>query len=501
MKPLRKLLFVAILSLFTSCASAQFSSTSPKREFRGAWIQAVNGQWQGLGRDRMQAELTRELNALQADGINVILFQCRVEGDALYASSYEPWSRYLTGQQGTPPSPYWDPLEWMVNECHARGMELHAWINPYRAKTKGTQFLATSHYAIRHPERCFFYGDLMLFDPGLPENRSFICQVAQDIVSRYDIDGFHIDDYFYPYPVAGEAIPDQAAYAAYGQGLSLGDWRRQNVNLFIQQLNETIHSVKPWVKFGVSPFGIYRNQRVWANGSRTNGLQNYDDLYADVLLWVRQGWVDYNIPQLYWEIGHQTADYDELIRWWSQNCTERPLIIGQDVERTVSHADLQNPSQNQIAAKMALQRGLPGISGSCQWYARAVADDTGGYATALRTYYHTKPALQPEMPWLDKKAPGKPRKVTPVWTANGYRLFWTAPKAKHPMDEARLYAVYVFPKGMKVDLNNMDQLVCITPETSILLPYTDGTLKWTYVVTALDRLHNESKPVKKTVKL
>jgi len=474
---------------------------APKREFRGAWIQAVNGQWQGIGRDAMQAELTRELNALQADGINAILFQVRVEGDALYASQLEPWSRYLTGQQGTPPSPYWDPLQWMVEQCHARGMEIHAWINPYRAKTKGTTALASTHYAIQHPERCFQYQDLMIFDPGLPENRHFICQVAQDIVSRYDVDGFHIDDYFYPYPVAGVPIPDDASYLAYGQGRNRGDWRRENVNTFIRELRDAIRAVKPWVKFGVSPFGIYRNHRSWAGGSATNGTQNYDDLYADVLLWVNEGWIDYNIPQIYWEIGNKAADYDTLIRWWSENAYARPLYIGQDVERTVKATDLRNPSQNQMAAKYALQRGLPGVHGSCQWYARAVVDDKGGYGTTLRNYYHRTPALQPLMPWLDKKAPGKPRKVKAVWTEDGYMLFWTAPRGKKPMDEARLYAVYVFPKGMKIDLENMNQLVCITADTHVLLPYSNGETKWTYVVTALDRLQNESKGKKVNVKL
>ncbi|MCR5181104.1 MAG: family 10 glycosylhydrolase [Bacteroidaceae bacterium] len=498
---LRKITLFLLACVFLSTASAQMPQ-SPKREFRGAWIQAVNGQWQGLGRDRMRAELTRELNALQTAGINTILFQCRVEGDALYASQLEPWSRYLTGQQGTPPAPYWDPLEWMVQECHARGMEIHAWINPYRAKTKGTTMLATSHYVIQHPERCFTYGDLMLFDPGLPENRRYICTVAQDIVRRYDIDGFHIDDYFYPYPVAGQSIPDDASYSAYGQGLTRGDWRRQNVNAFIHELHEAIHAVKPWVKFGVSPFGIYRNEASWPGGSRTNGLQNYDDLYADVLLWVQKGWVDYNIPQIYWEIGHKAADYEELIRWWSRNCTERPLIIGQDVDRTIAATDPNNPNQHQMAAKMALQRGLSGISGSCQWYARAVADDKGQYATLLRSYYHSRPALQPLMPWIDKKAPRKVRKLKAVQMNDGsMHLCWTAPRAKKEMDKAQLYAVYVFPKGMPVDLNNMNQIVCVTPDTHILLPYTLGTTKWTYVVTALDRLHNESKEKKITVKL
>lgn len=449
----------------------------------------------------MQAELTRELNALQADGINAILFQCRVEGDALYESSLEPWSRYLTGQQGLPPSPYWDPLAWMVEQCHARGMELHAWINPYRAKTKGTNAMASNHYAIRFPNRCFRYDNLMIFDPGLPENRYFICQVAADIVRRYDVDGLHIDDYFYPYPVPGIAIPDDAAYAAYGQGMDRGDWRRQNVNTFIRELGEVVHAVKPWVKFGVSPFGIFRNRRSWAEGSATNGLQNYDDLYADVLLWVNEGWVDYNIPQIYWEIGNKAADYETLIRWWSEHAYSRPLYIGQDVERTVKYADPTNPNQNQMPRKMALQRGLPGIYGSCQWYARAVVDNIGSYGTALRTYYHRTPALHPLMPWLDKKAPGKPRSVKPVWTSDGYFLFWTAPRGKSEMDVAQQYVVYRFAQGERVNIDDASHIVAITPQTFLQLPYENGSRKWTYVVTALDRLHNESKAKKVKVKL
>ena len=481
--------------VFASCAHKTRMSTyiAPKREFRGAWIQAVNGQWQGVGRDAMQRELTRELDALNSAGINVILFQCRVEGDALYASQLEPWSRYLTGTQGTPPQPYWDPLEWMVRECHRRGMELHAWINPYRAKTKGTQALATTHQYVLHPERCFPYDGLLIFDPGVPENRDFICRVAADIVSRYDIDGFHIDDYFYPYPAAGQPIPDDASYARYGRGQNRGDWRRQNVSTFIRELHDCIRAVKPWVKFGVSPFGIYRNQRSWEMGSATNGLQNYDDLYADVLEWVRQGWVDYNIPQIYWEIGNRAADYETLIRWWNHYAAGRPLIIGQDAERTVKFGQLQQ--------KYQLQRSLPGVKGSCQWYARYVADNTGNYRAALAANYHQTKALQPEMPWIDKKAPGKVRSLKDVWTSDGYMLFWTAPRGRSEMDVARQYVVYRFAKGEDIDINNPAAIVAITPDTFVRLPYADGRKKYTYVVTALDRLQNESKGSKITVKL
>ena len=481
--------------------AATMMGQNPKREFRGAWIQAVNGQFQNIGRDRMQAMLSSQLDDLQKDGINAIFFQVRVEGDALYSSQLEPWSRYLTGQQGLPPNPYWDPLQWMIEQCHARQMELHAWINPYRAKTKSTTVLATSHEYSRHPDRFFNYDGLFLFDPGRPENRDYICQVVRDIVSRYDVDGIHVDDYFYPYPVAGVAIPDDMTYNMYGGGMSRGDWRRHNVNMFMQQMCETIRTTKPWVKFGVSPFGIYRNQRNDPNGSATNGLQNYDDLYADVLEWVRQGWVDYNIPQIYWEIGNKAADYETCIRWWSANAGQRPVYVGQDVNRTVKFPDTLDPNQHQMHHKYQLQRSLSGIYGSCQWYAAAVCENPGNYQEVLRQQYHNTPALQPLMPWIDRKAPKKPTKTLILWTDDGPVLCWTAPKARKEMDKACQYVVYRFGPDDKVNLNDPSHILCITKSTMLPLPYQGGETKYTYVVTALDRLQNESKGVKKKVNL
>lgn len=501
--PLLLTLSLLVSTAGLSPAEAQVSP-APKREFRGAWIQIINGQFQGMDRDRMQANLTHQLDELQRCGVNTIIFQVRGEADALYASPYEPWSRFLTGRQGQAPAPYWDPLAWMTQECHRRGMELHAWINPFRAKTKGTTQLDDRHPARRHPERVFAYDGLLIFDPGLPENREYICRVAADIVRRYDVDGLHIDDYFYPYPAAGLPIPDDATFARLSGGQTdRADWRRANVNRFVSMLADSIKAVKPWVKFGVSPFGIYHNQRAGSNvpGSATGGLQNYDDLYADVLLWIDKGWVDYTVPQLYWEIGHRTADYDCLIRWWARHASKRPLVIGQDVERTVKAPDLQNPAINQLPAKMHLQRSLPGIAGSCLWYSAAVVRDEGRYATALRERYHTAPALQPSMPFIDGKAPGKPRHVKALWMPDGYYLFWTAPKARTALDEARFYAVYRFARGERIDISSADHLLCITPHTMLQLPYEDGKRRYTYVVTALDRLQNESKQAKEKVRL
>lgn len=496
---------VRLIFLLLACTlfNMGVSQAIGKREFRGAWIQCVNGQFQGLTREAMQETLTYQLNELQKDGVNAIIFQVRPECDALYQSSYEPWSRFLTGEQGVVPTPFWDPLQWMIDQCHTRGMELHAWINPYRAKTKNTNRLSATHVARQHPSWVFEYDNQLILNPGLPECREYIYNVVKDIVSRYDIDGLHIDDYFYPYPVAGQTIGDNQTYQRYGRGFAkIDDWRRDNVNVFIKGLGEVIHETKPWVKFGVSPFGIYRNMKSDPlNGSRTNGLQNYDDLYADVLLWVNNGWIDYCVPQLYWQIGHNAADYETLIRWWNRYASKRPLYIGEDVERTVKYPDIKNPKTHQMDAKYRLRTALPYVQGTVLWYAKAAVDNVGNYGTMLRNYYWRNKALQPLMPFIDNKRPKKPRKVKPVWTSDGYILFWTAPKAKQWGDVAHQYVVYRFAKGETINIEDASKIVDITSDTFYKLPYENGKTKWVYVVTALDRMSNESKVVKKKIKL
>ncbi len=493
---MRKLLFLLLLSVISYCYA------QPKREFRGAWIQCVNGQFNGMSTARMQQALTYQLNELQKDGVNAIIFQVRPECDALYESQLEPWSRFLTGRQGQAPSPYWDPLQWMIEQCHQRGMELHAWINPYRAKTKGTTRLADNHIAATHPERCFDYDGLTILNPGIPENREYICEVVRDIVSRYDIDGLHLDDYFYPYPVAGLEIPDDNEYYTYNRHFrNQGDWRRNNVNVFIKELYKTVHKTKPWVKVGISPFGIYRNRRNSPIGSYTNGLQNYDDLYADVLLWIKKGWLDYCVPQLYWEIGHRSADYETLIYWWNEHAAGRPLYIGEDIERTVKSADFDNPAIHQQTAKFNLHRQLKNIDGTVLWYAKAAVDNPGNYGTMLRNYYWKKPALQPSMPFISKHSPKKPRRLKAMRVSDDYVLFWTAPRGKTWKKKATKYAVYCFSKGEKINIKDVSKLVTITTDTFYKLPYVDGSREYTYVVTALNRLDNESKIAKKKVKL
>ena len=503
---MRKFLFLclatAILSSCKETALVTAEQSAAKREFRGAWIQCVNGQFIGMSTQQMQNTLSYQLDELQKDGVNAIIFQVRPECDALYQSDLEPWSRFLTAEQGRAPQPYWDPLAWMITEAHKRGMELHAWINPFRAKTKTTKTPCQSHVAIRHPEMSFAYDGQIILNPGQPEARDYICKVVDDIISRYDVDGLHIDDYFYPYPAAGQKINDEKEYRMYGSGLSLNDWRRDNVNRFIKQLYETIHQRKPWVKFGVSPFGIYRNKKNAPQvGSETAGLQNYDDLYADVLLWVNNGWVDYCVPQLYWQIGHKTADYATLIKWWNEHAANRPLYIGEDIERTAKFADLDNPNSNQMPAKYNLHKQMRHVNGTVLWYAKAAVDNVGNYGQVLRRHYWRYPALQPIMPFIDGKGPHEPKKVKVVKVDNAQVLFWTAPKGSGWKDAPCKYVVYRFDQGEKIDLANPMKIAAITENTFYRLPEGNKGAKQVYVVTAMDRMNNESKGVVKKVTL
>ena len=261
---------------------------------------------------------------------------------------------------------------------------------------------------------------------------------------------------------------------------------------FIKQLGDSIHHTKPWVKFGVSPFGIYRNAASWQQGSNTRGLQNYDDLYADVLKWVDNGWIDYCVPQLYWQIGHKAADYATLIRWWNVHAANRPLFIGEDVERTVKYADVDNPSTNQVAAKHRLHEECTNVGGTVLWYAKAAVDNYDRYGVFLRNYYWKYPALQPRMPFIDDKAPEKPRKLKAHKNDANVLLTWQAPKGSGWQDEAVKYVVYRFDAKEDIDLDDASHIVAVTPHPYLETAKPQAKGKYVYLVTALDRMSNEA---------
>lgn len=510
---LSTLLFLALI--MSSCTPKLYQSAGvnyqnyPKREFRGVWMHTVgNGVFRNQTPAEMQSYLRQQLDVYQQSGINAVIFQVRPQADAFYKSDLEPWSKYLTGKQGVAPSPLWDPLEFMVEECHKRNMELHAWLNPYRVATTRNETFSSDHIYYKHPEYFIKYGTQIYFQPGEPWSRSFICKVVKDIVTRYDVDAIHMDDYFYPYPVAGEAFPDKECFQKYGivQGFSkdrIEDWRRNNVNLLIEQLSYAIKSEKPWVKFGISPFGIYRNKKNTpdGSGSETNGLTNYHDLYADVLLWVQKGWIDYNIPQVYWEAGHAKADYTTLVKWWSKNNENKTLYIGQDISRTTKVEDPVYDGMNQLTRKMNEVRKNDRIAGNCFWSGEMMQNNMGGILDSLENHYHRYPAFVPVIREMDDKAPSAVKKLKAVWAKEGYLLRWKADNQKNQMNRQTNYCVYRFKEGEKIDLDNPSKIVSVTTDNQYALPFKDGKKKYNYVVTALDRLHNESKGVLIKVKL
>ncbi|MEI8074509.1 MAG: family 10 glycosylhydrolase [Bacteroidota bacterium] len=400
--------------IFLCCLSSiSGNSQSPiNYEFRAVWVATVdNIDWpstKNISVADQKAEFIKLLDMHQLNGMNAVIVQIRPAGDALYPSQYEPWSEFLTGKQGAPPIPYYDPLEFMIKETHNRGMEFHAWMNPYRAVfNMQKSSIAATHLTKLHPEWFLVYGNKKYFNPALPEVRQHTIRVVKDIVSRYDIDAIHMDDYFYPYRIAGKEFPDQSSYLKYGNGLNKEDWRRSNCDSIIKQLYETIRSTNPRVKFGISPFGIWRNKSQDPMGSDTKGGQtNYDDLYADILLWLEKGWVDYVVPQLYWERGHKLADYDVLLNWWNQHVYGRQLYIGHGFYRAGTNPAWRNT--NEIPKQIAALRNYKTTKGSVYFNSKVFEKNPLGWNDSLRNNYYYYPALVPPMPWIDDAIPVQP---------------------------------------------------------------------------------------------
>ena len=500
----RGFLLLLLITALTSCLVAkgtdEHESALPKYEFRGAWMHIIGQkQYAQMTPEQTQEYLINQLDLLQRANCNAVIWQIRPQADAAYQSDLEPWTRWLTGEPGKAPQPVWDPLQFMIEQTHKRGMELHAWINPYRVTSSEEDKPAPGHIYYEHPECFLKYADGKLyFDPGLPESRDFIDTVVRDILTRYDIDALHMDDYFYPYPVTGAEFPDTASYNAYGIGWDKNDWRRHNVDLLIEQLHNTIQEVKPWVRFGISPFGIWRNKANDPDGSETNGLQCYDALYADCPKWTAKGWVDYMVPQLYWELEHKAASDLTLMHWWNDHANGRHMYYGQAVNNVMNHQDIadeggdtSNPTQ--LDHKLRLQRGMNNVHGVTWWPGYSITANFKGVLDSLSTNQMKHPALVPAYTWLDSE---KPHRVDglKVKKMNGKKcLVWNAHKSDDPMQQTIRYVIYRYPKGKKGQLDNPADILAITGETSYVLP-DGGKGNWQYAVTALDRCWNESHP-------
>lgn len=474
------------------------SQVLPKREFRGAWIHTVGNEYfKTVSVDSIKALFIKTLNEFERVGINAVIFQVRPQADAFYISTIEPWSRFLSGQQGIAPDPIWDPFAFMIGECHKRGMEIHAWCNPYRVTSNDKEQLHPDHLYFRKPELFKRYGSQLYFDPGEPEAIAHTVNVIADIVSRYDIDAIHFDDYFYPYPIAFEEFHDDASFTKYAakQGFEYwqkADWRRNNVTTLIKELSDTIKKIKPWVRFGISPFGIHRNFKDTpdGSGSKTNGLSNYEALYADVPLWLTNGWIDYNVPQLYWEIGHTAADFKTLIEWWDAQNLPGQLYIGQNIA-SLNKKSLSDPNKMQIGDKMALVRSLKNIDGNVWWPGWSLNRNPFGFSDSLANNYQKNPAIIPAYTQLDSILPPPVTKLS----IKGNLLLWNHNATNDKMQEAQFFAVYRFPEDVIPDIQKSRYLLKIVADKFFPIKKGKGTKRvYYYIVTAIDRCKNESTP-------
>jgi uncharacterized lipoprotein YddW (UPF0748 family) len=386
--------------------------SQPIFEFRAAWIATVdNIDWPSKGNFNVQsqkAEFISQLDMHKKNGMNAVIVQIRPAADAFYPSSLEPWSEWLTGKQGQQPQPYYDPLQFMIDETHKRGMEFHAWCNPYRAVFKINQSsISPNHITRLHPGWFLNYGETKYFDPGNKEVQAYVTMVIRDIVSRYDVDAVHFDDYFYPYRIPGKEFPDDAGYRKYGNGMSKEEWRRSNVDSIIVSLSRAIKQEKKSCRFGISPFGVWRNKDKDPEGSDSHaGQTNYDDLYADILLWLKSGWIDYVAPQLYWEFEQRNAPYAPLLEWWNQHAYGRHCYIGLGIYKAGTNPYWRDKTQ--LPRQIAALREESNVSGMIFFSSTSFSRNPNGWNDSLRENYFRRPALVPPMDWIDSMKPHEP---------------------------------------------------------------------------------------------
>lgn len=477
----------------------------PKYEFRAAWIATVvNIDWpskKGLPVATQKTEFIYLLDSFQSIGINAVIVQVRPSADAFYPSQYEPWSEYLNGVQGLPPIPYYDPLKFMIEEAHKRNMEFHAWLNPYRAVFDiYNSSVSPASITRTHKDWFLTYGTKKYFNPGLPQVMQYVTGIVKDIVTRYDIDAIQMDDYFYPYRIAGKEFPDAATYRRYGAGMTKDDWRRSNCDSVIKMIHNVIIDTKPLIKFGISPFGVWRNKDQDADGSDTHsGQTNYDDLYADILLWLDQGWIDYVTPQLYWEIGHNLCDYETLLAWWSNHSYGKHIYIGHGVYRVFDKPTIAWRNPNELPNQIKMLREDPNIQGSVFYSGTSLLHNPNGWADSLKNNYYKTPALIPPMQWVDVNAPHAPvitNFTESKKTADASFIFYAKPSDSLETEDVKTYVVYV--SGDQVSLGSKPYMLIAAKdkkEFQFSIAQSQIAADWDgcYItITSVDRENNES---------
>jgi uncharacterized lipoprotein YddW (UPF0748 family) len=477
------------------------SFCQPKYEFRAAWVATVeNIDWpskKDLNADSQRVEFIRLLDMHKRNGLNAVVVQVRPATDAFYPSPYEPWSEWLTGKQGLPPHPYYDPLQFMIEETHKRGMEFHAWCNPYRAVYSiGKSSIAPAHITKLHPDWFVSYGGTLYFDPGNKEVQQYVSAVVRDIVHRYEIDAIHFDDYFYPYRIAGKEFPDESSYRKYGNGMTKDEWRRSNVDSVILQLGKVIKEEKKYCKFGISPFGVWRNKSRDPEGSDTQaGQTNYDDLYADILLWLKNGWIDYVAPQLYWEFGFRHAPYEILLDWWSRHAYGRQCYIGLGIFKAGSNPAWRDNTL--LTRQLQALRNYPLVQGAIFFSSKSFEKNPNGWNDSLQNNYYKYPALIPPMPWIDTVKPHEPLIRSEYDKKDSLITTWLAKGSGD--DSLRGFAIYRSEiEEFTIDSATVFEFIPYDPVANFTLKADEGQHEngFYYFVTALSQTNTESKAVR-----
>lgn len=489
---------IVLFILFTNLILA--AQISPKEEFRGVWIASVANidypQAPTADAALLKEEWIFLLDELQQLNINAVIVQVRPAGDALYPSAFAPWSAYLTGQQGLAPQPYFDPLEFMIESAHARNMEFHAWLNPYRATMNmQTQNLHPTHGLLQNPTWHLAYGGKYYLDPGLPEVQQHITDIVAEVTENYDIDAVHFDDYFYPYKSGNEVFPDYLTYQKYGAHFSdRAAFRVHSVNRLIDKVSAKIKEIKPHVRFGISPFGVWRNAKDDLRGSDSRaGVRAYDDLHAHIVKWLREGKIDYIAPQLYWSIGYAAADYKILLDWWTDWHFGRNLYAGHAVYKIDNNADPAWADATEIPRQVLLNRASPETEGSIHFSASKMRLNPLNILQSLGILYE-RYAKIPESIWLEVPPAVAPEFSEPSLGTVGITLNWK--KYKGVTVEPYYYIIYRFPGEKVGDLNDARNILHITAFGENVSSFTDEDAefkqKYTYVVTAVNRAHSES---------
>ncbi|WP_020530669.1 family 10 glycosylhydrolase [Flexithrix dorotheae] len=491
--------FILFLFCLFSTANGFAQNQSKKREFRGVWVASVaNIDWpsaKNLSSETQQKEFIEILDNLTASKMNAIVVQIRPAADAFFPSKLEPWSYWLTGAQGKAPDPYYDPLKFMIEECHKRNLEFHAWINPFRVATPAHYKFAENHISQKKPEWIVEYGSLKMLNPGLPEVRAYLLDVIAEILTKYKVDALHFDDYFYPYPERGIIFKDEEAFKENNPNqLVKGDWRRENINTLIRETHQLITQINPRIKFGIGPSGIWRNKRNHPDGSDTNGLSAYDELFADTKKWINEGWIDYIAPQLYWTKNYKPASYDKLVKWWSENIGDKHLYVGHAVFNIHYGNGKQWKKNGEIPGQIRYNRQFDHVHGSLFFSASHLQKNPGYFTDSLRQNLFTTTALLPTMSWKDSIPPRSPKNFQVQQGKDGNLIRWESASTASDGDNAYQYLVYKFPDSLNFDEVDGQFIQEILPgDKKEFFDKTEmPTKSFKYAITALDSLQNES---------